>query len=310
MDDIAIVLAADDNYAQHAAVTAASILLHTAEPQRVFLYILSDGISEVKQQKIEATINELKGRVQLIAVDGDAIKSFTSGHISKAAYLRLMIPELLPDSVQKAIYFDTDLVVTGDVADFWQLPLAGHPVGATIDLGIMSSNRSRREKHESIGLNESEDYFNSGVMVIDVSQWRDKNYGAEVLAEITMHQFRHHDQDGLNKVFKNNWQELPLRWNIIPPVFSLPLKILRSTKWRKKALDALKNPAVIHWGGRYKPWEFACQKAFNGVYYDALKETRFNDVIMPQPSKDMHGKSLKRQLMRIRWAKFWQTIGG
>lgn len=310
MDDIAIVLAADDNYAQHAAVTAASILLHTTEPQRVTLYILSDGISEIKQQKIEATIKDLKGRVQLIPVDGEAIKGFTSGHISKAAYLRLMIPKLLPDSVRKAIYFDTDLVVIGDVAELWQLSLDGHPVGATVDLGIMSSKRSRREKHESIGLNEADDYFNSGMMVIDVSRWRVENYGTEVLTEITAHQFRHHDQDGLNKVFKNNWQELPLRWNIIPPVFSLPLKILCSGRWRKKAFEALKSPAVIHWAGRYKPWEFAYEKAFNGIYYEALKNTRFNDEVMPQPSKDMQGKSLTRQLMRIRWAKFWQTIGG
>lgn len=310
MDDIVIVLAADDNYAQHAAVTEASILLHTTEPQRVSLYILSDGISETKQQKIKDTVNDLKGRVQLIAVDGDAIEGFTSGHISKAAYLRLMIPELLPDHVEKAIYFDTDLVVTGDVAELWQLSLGGHPVGATVDLGIMSSKRSRREKHASIGLHELDDYFNSGMMVIDVSQWRVKNYGNAVLAEITSNQFRHHDQDGLNKVFKNDWQELPLRWNVIPPVFSLPLKILCSAKWRKKAIEALKSPAVIHWAGRYKPWEFTYEKAFNGIYYEALKETRFNDAVMPQLSKDMHGKSLARQLMRIHWAKFWQAIGG
>ena len=148
------------------------------------------------------------------------------------------------------------------------------------------------------------------MMVIDVSQWRVKNYGNAVLAEITSNQFRHHDQDGLNKVFKNDWQELPLRWNVIPPVFSLPLKILCSAKWRKKAIEALKSPAVIHWAGRYKPWEFTYEKAFNGIYYEALKETRFNDAVMPQLSKDMHGKSLARQLMRIHWAKFWQAIGG
>ena len=63
MDDIAIVLAADDNYAQHAAVTAASILLHTNEPQRGTLYILSDGISEIKQKRNEEKKKELKRRL-------------------------------------------------------------------------------------------------------------------------------------------------------------------------------------------------------------------------------------------------------
>lgn len=177
-------------------------------------------------------------------------------------------------------------------------------------MGIMSSKRSVREKVNSIGLDTDELYFNSGVMVLDVAQWREKNYGKQVLEAVTTHQFRHHDQDGLNKIFKGIWQELPLRWNIIPPVFSLPLKILRNSKWRSLAIDALRKPAVIHWAGRYKPWEFSYEKLFNGIYYDALKATRFKDAVMPQPSKDMQGKSLMRQVMRIRWAKFWQSIGG
>lgn len=119
MDNIAIVLAADNNYAQHAAVTAASILKNTTVPEQVTIYLLSDGIGEINRQKISNTIADLKGKLQLIEVDSNPIEGFTSGHISKAAYLRLMIPELLPEAVTKAVYFDTDLVVMADILELW-----------------------------------------------------------------------------------------------------------------------------------------------------------------------------------------------
>lgn len=308
MYTISIVLAADNNYAQHIAVAGASILTHTNEPERVHLYVLADGIDEAKKAAIEKTILQWQGRITFIDVDGSTIDGFTSDHISKAAYLRLMIAELLPDEVERAVYFDTDLVVLDDVKDLWQMDLEGHPIGAAPDLGIMSSKRSMLDKVRTLGLDFNDMYFNSGMLIIDVAQWRRDGWGRKVLECIGSHNFRHHDQDGLNLIFKNNWYYLPVRWNVIPPVFSLPLKILTNSKFRSMAVEALKKPAVFHWAGRYKPWEFAKGSIFNAYYYENLARTAFADVPMPQPSRHMEGKSIKRQEWRMKWAKFWAGI--
>lgn len=88
--------------------------------------------------------------------------------------------------------------------------------------------------------------------------------------------FRHHDQDGLNKVFYHNWQVLPLRWNVIPPVFTLPVKVLRKSRWRNLALEALERPAVFHWAGKYKPWKLRHQK-YSQKYYEYLDKTPFKE---------------------------------
>lgn len=308
MDTISIVLAADNNYAQHIAVAAASILTHTDEPERVHLFVLADGIVPNKKTAIEDTVKKWNAQLTFIDVDGDSIKGFTSDHISKAAYLRLMIAELLPDAVEKAIYFDTDLVVLDDVKDLWITDLQGKPVGAVPDLGIMSSKRSMSDKMQTLGLGDGDMYFNSGMLLIDVSAWRRDGWGHKVLECIGAHNFRHHDQDGLNLIFKNNWYHLPVRWNVIPPVFSLPLKILTNSKFRSMAVEALKNPAVFHWAGRYKPWEFAKGSIFNAYYYENLAQTAFADVAMPQPSKHMEDKSITRQEWRMKWAKFWTGV--
>ena len=44
---------------------------------------------------------------------------------------------------------------------------------------------------------------------------------------------------------------------------------------RLEAIEALQNPAVIHWAGRYKPWEFQISEHFNRAYYDVPQKDGF-----------------------------------
>ena len=235
---------------------------------------------------------------------------YTSGHISKAAYFRLAIPRILPASVKKVIYFDVDLLVLGDIQELWNLDMKNQPVAAVADYGIMASDRMMKQKKEVVGIADNASYFNSGVMVIDVESWRKNNYSETVIDIASKENFPHHDQDALNKVFINNWMELPLKWNVIPPVFNLLWKILFKSRFRTNAIKAKKQPAIFHYAGRYKPWEFYLNKGFNEKYYEYLAVTEFSNEKMPQHSKNMKGKSINRQLIRIKIAEVWMRVFG
>mgnify|MGYP000599277112 FL=1 len=268
MDEISIVLASDDNYAQHGAVACASILANHRGERPIHFYYFDDGISEEKQAGIAATVTGLQGSITFIPTAGKEIQAHTSGHVNRAAYLRLLIPELVPQAVHRVIYLDTDLVVLDDIQELWEMDLQGKPVGAVPDLGILASSRMRRQKEETLGIQEGKLYFNSGVMVMDLEAWREKQYGDQVIRCVEEGNFRHHDQDGLNKV--------PLRWNVIPPVFTLPVKVLKKSRWRNLALEALERPAVFHWAGKYKPWKLGPQK-YSRKYYEYLDKTPFKE---------------------------------
>ena len=308
MEEIAIVLAADDNYAQHGAVACASILANHRGNLPIHFYFFNDGISEEKSAGLAATVTQLKGTITLIPTAQIEVKAFISGHVNRAAYLRLLIPELVPQSLQRVIYLDTDLVVLDDIQELWDMDLGGKPLGAVPDLGILASSRMRRQKEETLGIKEGELYFNSGVLLMDLAVWRKENYGPQVMDCVENGNFRHHDQDSLNKVFRKNWQLLPLRWNVIPPVFTLPVKVLKRSRWRNLALEALERPAVFHWAGRYKPWEFAPKGQFNEKYYTYLALTAFSGAKMPQPGRDMGGKSVLRQELRLKLAGLWKKL--
>ena len=306
-DKINIVFASDDNYAQHIAVVIASIMAKTKE--KVCFFVINDNISSEKITKLKNTAVKLNTTVEFIAVPEEQFKNvYLSGHVSKAAYFRLALADIMPDDIEKVIYLDVDLLVYDDIKNLWQNDIKKYALAAVPDFGIMASNRLCRQKKEVIGLPKGKAYFNSGVLLINLKKWRQENYTKRILEIINENQFPHHDQDALNKLFMNNWLTLDLRWNIIPPVYNLFPKVLFNKFFRKQALEAKRNPAIIHYAGRYKPWEFTYHQGFNDMYYKYFKKTAFADERMPQPSKNMKGKSIIRQLIRLKIANFWTKI--
>lgn len=306
-EHINIVFASDDNYAQHIAVVIASIMTKTKG--KVCFFVINDNISDNKINKLKETAAVFYAEINFISVPEEKFKNvYLSGHVSKAAYFRLALADIMPDDIEKVIYLDVDLLVYDDIKNLWQNDIKEYALAAVPDFGIMASNRLCRQKKEVIGLPKGKAYFNSGVLLINLKKWREKNYTAQILEVINKNSFPHHDQDALNKIFMKNWLQIDLRWNIIPPVFNLFTKILLNKTFRNQAINAKRNPGIIHYAGRYKPWEFSYHQDFNDMYYKYLKQTAFADEKMPQPGKNMKGKSITRQLMRLKIANFWTKL--
>lgn len=306
---INIVFASDNNYAQHTAVAMASVLVNTKVPQKIQFYLIDDEIQQENKEKITKTVQNLGGNIEFIKIKNSKLEDcYVSGELSRASYFRLDIANILGESIEKIIYLDCDLLVYDDIEKMWQLDMGGKPVAATCDLGIMASARVRKQKNKFIGLPFDAPYFNAGVLMMDLKKWRDDNYAEAIIALATQNKYPNHDQDALNKFFMNNWQEIPLRWDVIPPVFNLFFKILTKPDLRKKAIEAKLNPAIFHYAGGYKPWEYEIHDGFNDKYYEYLKLTEYKDVKMPQFDKRRKNRSIKRQMIRLKVGNMWAKI--
>lgn len=306
---INIVFASDNNYAQHTAVAMAFVLVNTKVPQRIQFYLIDDEIQPGNKEKITKTVQNLGGNIEFIKIKNSRLEDcYVSGELSRASYFRLDIANILDKSIEKIIYLDCDLLVYDDIEKMWQLDMGGKPVAATCDLGIMASARVRKQKNKFIGLPFDAPYFNAGVLIMDLKKWRDGNYAEAIIALATQNKYPNHDQDALNKFFMNNWQEIPLRWDVIPPVFNLFLKIVTKPDLRKKAIEAKLNPAIFHYAGGYKPWEYEIHDGFNDKYYEYLKLTEYKDAKMPQFDKRRKNRSIKRQMLRLKMGNMWAKI--
>lgn len=308
-EQVNIVFATDNNYAQHTAVAMASILKNTSVPINIRFYIMGDDIVDENCKKIEMTVEQFGSTVQFIRLSNEKIaQGFVSGQISRTCYFRLDIANVLSNDIKKIIYLDGDLLVYDDIIKMWNIDMMGKPLAAVCDLGIMASKRIRKQKLEKVGLDMRLPYFNSGVLIMDLEQWRQEHYAEKVIKLALENNFPNHDQDALNKIFNGNWCQLPLAWNVIPPVFELFPKILLNSAYRKQAMEARKNPSIFHYAGGYKPWEYKIYKIFNEQYYKNLQLTAFKKAIMPQFDFRRKNRSIRRHVMRIKLADFWQKV--
>lgn len=306
---INIVFASDNNYAQHTAVAMASVLLNTKSPDKIKFFLIDDNIQQDNKDKILSTIKKLNGSIEFVKIKNTNLENcYVSGELSRASYFRLDIANILNDDIKKIIYLDCDLLVYDDIEKMWNIDMCNKPLAATCDYGIMASKRIRMQKNKYIGLPFDAAYFNAGVLMMDLDMWRGYDYAKDIIKLATENKYPNHDQDALNKFFMYNWQEIPLRWDVIPPVFNLFLKIITNKQLRNKAIEAKLNPAIFHYAGGYKPWEYKIYRGFNDKYYEYLKYTDFKDATMPQFDKRRKNRSIIRQMFRLKLADFWAKV--
>ena len=83
---------------------------------------------------------------------------------------------VLPQEIEKVIYLDADIVVNLDIAELWQFNLGARPLGA-VPVYLQDKNEADglgRVLNDfdlvRFGFVRAEDYFNSGVLVMNLKR--------------------------------------------------------------------------------------------------------------------------------------------
>ncbi|MBR0061185.1 MAG: hypothetical protein IJP68_06855, partial [Selenomonadaceae bacterium] len=92
---------------------------------------------------------------------------------SIAMFYRFFIPELLPKNLEKAIYLDSDIIVNLDIAELWRTELGDKVLGVVPEV-FNKVNAPAAFTLVADGLVKAEDYFNSGVLLMNLTALRDE----------------------------------------------------------------------------------------------------------------------------------------
>jgi lipopolysaccharide biosynthesis glycosyltransferase len=247
-NEFAVVLAADDRYARPLAVVLRSLLEHLDPVSRPAVYILADGISANSRARIARVAERASAPdvVRWVDMQAELPEGLgTAAYLSRATYARLLTPRLLPAHVKRALYLDTDVLVRGDVTHLARLDLNGRSIAAARD--VMFANLP----HPTLG--HVTDYFNAGVLVIDLDAWRTNGLPERVLAcaqERT--DLRFADQDALH-VVGIEWQELEPEWNVQLGFLWGPE---RTGHLNDERVRLTRDARIMHFTGSAKPWFF------------------------------------------------------
>ena len=276
---IHIALTFDDNFWAPAYATMRSICLFSKRRTDLVFHLLHRTLTPQHRVDLEAIAIEFGASLRWYDLDQStlfkdiAARMPENRRLSNIVYARLIIDRLIDPAISRILYLDCDMLVRDDVATLYEWDLQGAPIAAVRDsIGAWITGGRDVANNRDI-FDVAEPYFNAGLVLIDVAQWRAADiigYMERAYAEGIMQRI-YYDQDLLNLVFRGRWLQLPWRWNTID---ARPVH---------EGLD----PAILHYTGKAKPWfiitgmrrsvafaRFYRQVMTNKIFYDFARHRR------------------------------------
>lgn len=249
MENINIVIASDNNYAQHLGIAIISVLENNDTKENLIFHILDNGISGEQKEKIISIEKKYQTKIIFYKIDASLLNNLPEiGHLTKATYLRLFITEILPSDINKIIYLDCDLIILKNIKELYYQDLKQFSLAAIRDVKAKEILRI----YFYPGLKS---YFNAGVLLINLQAWREKDIISQFLKFLDNYknEISTADQDILNCLFKDDWLEINNKFNLDlkhQPINALPKQ----------------ETVILHYSDKIKPWSyFYCGK--NKKYY-------------------------------------------
>lgn len=185
---VPIVFAIDDAYLDPLMVALVS--LRAANPWLADgdgIVVLHENLSDLAKDQIMRCADLLGLAADIRRARLPDLDYNTALGGARANYLRLAIPDTITGA-DRVLYLDADIVVTGDIRPLAGADLAGLPIGAVRDainptLGTGKALPGWRE----LGLDADREYFNSGVMVIDLLAAAADGLFERAFAAVTAH---------------------------------------------------------------------------------------------------------------------------
>ncbi len=259
-EPVVLVAGADNRFSLGLTVMLRSALRNLDPLRQVHVFVLDGGLSVENRERCRSSLSAVRpdAEVTFLRPDMGRFSSFPIKQevFSPAVYLRLLIPELIPAAYRRVLYLDSDILVQGDIGELWALPLGDEPIWAAIDEGLRGEPYIRETLNVS-NAPRNAPYFNSGVMFIDIVNWRRLQISERAFSYLKEwgHLGLCHDQDALNAVSVGEWGILSPSWN-----FQVRGKDLLSTE-----NIAERPPKIIHFLD-VKPWYRNSHCAFEDAF--------------------------------------------
>lgn len=277
-DTANIIYTSNDGYAGHLAASLYSLLDNNRNIRNMDIYVLSVGMCGEFQRRLSVVAEKFHRSLHVVEL-GNLRQRFdydidTRG-FDISAMGRLFAPQVLPETVRKALYLDCDTIVCGSVRALYETDLGGRLVGMVMEPTVY------QEMKESIGLGKDEPYYNSGVLLMDLEQWREQEVLGHLLEFYKNHQGSLFacDQDTINGALKGRIHTLPVKYNYFTNYryfrYSTLFRMCRSYGeiGEEAYREAARSPVVIHYLGDERPWIAGNHNHFRNMYEHYLSLT-------------------------------------
>jgi lipopolysaccharide biosynthesis glycosyltransferase len=217
MKPVALALASNERYFPGLYCAVASALRHVSGERNVDLWVLDGGISQASRNMLARLVERFGKafRLEFMPMDESVFRGATLGPgQSHMAYCRILLPQLL--DVPQLIYLDCDVLVFHDLSELFDLELSpGKVLAAVPDSETLTLADDSRSVALAMNLPTDGAYFNSGVMLLNLSELRKENFTGRSLEffKTWNGNYRFWDQSAINFLLHGRIDELPEHWN-------------------------------------------------------------------------------------------------
>ncbi len=280
-----VLYCADNNYASFAGISMFSLLQSNRDMEIINVYFVGDNISDKNIQRLTETFEDFGEGRNLIFIDAKEISeklnkmSIRKYRNSNAANFRLFFEDFISEDVEKLLYLDCDTLVVGSLSGLLQLDLEDNAVAGVHDC-------LTGDYKKFINIPDDKAYINSGVLLIDVKNWKAKRYKERMFEIIESGvASMNPDQDCLNRLFDNEVVILPPEYNLQPfhTAYSWKHfeKVLKPACYysKEEVAAAVESPIIHHtyrFCGQF-PWHKSSIHPLAGLWLDIKAQSRFAD---------------------------------
>lgn len=280
------ILLAPNNYYVMPTVVLLQSLFETAE-EKLEIYMIHSDLTAENIRRLERFIAGHGGGFHLLKIDDSIFdKAHTSIHITKQAYYRLLAQQVLPETVEKILYLDGDLVVTKSLKGLYEMSFLGEDGEEKCFAVCEGPGVSQKEwsVYDTLQIPRSCLYFNSGVLLMNIRLLRE-TFDPQILLDFISRQgenLKYHDQDTLNALFYDKVRYAD--WHVYN-------QTVLHIQDRAEAEMRLRDAAVIHYAGSDKPWKHDYKSYYYALFWQFAKRAGY-----------------RKEYLVVQWKRFWWHV--
>ncbi len=244
-----VLIAINENYVRQAEMMLYSFSKHNFSKggEKLRVYLLYSDISENALREFQFFLKD-KCSIELISirVDAEWVRQLpVLEYLTHETYFRLLAGKLLPDTVERVLWLDADMIIKGDCSALYHMDFQDNYLIACEDMLVGGNHLTEFHKTP----NQQTKYFNAGMILFNLRKIRADKKEEEVLRFLTENRkpLKFLDQDVLNIVYYGKVRYVdPKKYN------HLMLTVEKVNKTKKALLE--KNTVIIHYVGADKPW--------------------------------------------------------
>lgn len=237
--------------------------------EKINIYIMHQDESDFEFLIDKITKHKMLNDIKVYKVN---LNNFTfpnvlGSHVSDATYYRLFIQDYIKDEIGFITYLDCDVFCISNPIyiikkEISKLKKSNFSISSLPEPSLSHYGKKLNMK--------SSNYFNAGVMIINLETWKKNNLQKSFLKILNTYNTKLHfwDQDILNIYFDGNFQVMDENLN-----YKVDMEVDNSAELIDQKQK--ENIIFLHYSGKFKPWSVRGAVNDNSKYFQETYRNLF-----------------------------------